>query len=112
VAPLRDEPPLPKDSPGPAGAENLPCTADEDGNIKDGNIKDGNVKDGNIKDGNIKDGNIKTGKSDKAGYKLHGVISHLGRHLSSGHSILADIYDEKQANWVSGALHFPEMFPA
>jgi hypothetical protein len=34
------------------------------------------------------------------------MISHLGRRLSSGHSI-ADVYDKKQANWVNGALHVP-----
>jgi hypothetical protein len=34
------------------------------------------------------------------------MISHLGGHLFSGHSI-ADIYNEKQAHWVSGALHVP-----
>jgi hypothetical protein len=39
------------------------------------------------------------------------MISHLGRHLSSGH-FMVDVYDEKQANWISGALHVPEMFLA
>jgi hypothetical protein len=34
------------------------------------------------------------------------MISHLGRHLSSGHFI-ADVYEEKQANWVNGALRVP-----
>ncbi len=48
--------------------------------------------------------NVPGGASNKAGYKLHGVISHLGRHLSSGHFI-ADIYDEKQANWVNCSLN-------